>query len=88
MQLASAIAEAHKERVSDIVVLNASRHPDTPLGIRAHFISSDWSLLLAMATLPQVLRNIRIELIEESAPAGTPLSTDSSSQSSVEGELK
>ena len=88
MQLASAIAEAHKERVSDIVVLNASRHPDTPLGIRAHFISSGWSLLLAMATLPQVLRSIRIELIEASGAAGTTLSTDANSQSSAEGELK
>jgi hypothetical protein len=37
-----------------------------PLGIRSHFISSGWSLLLAMATLPQVLRNIQIELIETS----------------------
>jgi len=52
--------------VSDIVVLNASRHPDMPSGIRSHFISSGWSLLLAMATLPQVLRNIQIELIETS----------------------
>jgi len=64
MQLASAIAEAHKDRVSDIVVLNASHHPDIPLGIRAHFISSGWPLLLMIAVLPQVLRNIRIELIE------------------------
>ena len=66
VQFASAMAEAHKEWVSDIVVLNASPHPDMPLGIRSHFISSGWSLLLAMATLPQVLRNIRIELIETS----------------------
>src|SRR3954453_19102806 len=66
VELASAMAEAHKEWVSDIVVLNASPHPDMPLGIRSHFISSGWSLLLAMATLPQVLRNIQIELIETS----------------------
>jgi len=66
VQFASAMAEAHKEWVSDIVVLNASRHPDMPSGIRSHFISSGWSLLLAMAALPQVLRNIRIELIETS----------------------
>jgi hypothetical protein len=64
VELASAMAEAHKEWVSDIVVLNASPHPDMPTGIRSHFISSGWSL--AMATLPQVLRNIRIELIETS----------------------
>jgi hypothetical protein len=76
MQLASAIAEAHREWVSDLVVLNASRHLDAPLGIRAHFISSGWSLLLAMATLPQVLRNIQNESI------------DANSQSSAEGEPK
>ena len=88
MQLASAIAEAHREWVSDLVVLNASRHLDAPLGIRAHFISSGWSLLLAMATLPQVLRNIQIELIEASAPVGIPRSIDANSQSSAEGEPK
>jgi 3-oxoadipate enol-lactonase len=64
MQLASAIAEAHRDWVSDIVVLNVSHHPDLPLGIRAHFISSGWWLFPAIAALPQVLRNIRIELIE------------------------
>ncbi len=63
---ASAMAEAHKASVSDIVVLNASSHPDMPPGIRSHYISSGWSLLPAMAALPQVLRDIRIELIEAS----------------------
>jgi pimeloyl-ACP methyl ester carboxylesterase len=60
----SAIAETHKDLVSDIVLLNASRRLDMPLGVRAHFISSVWSVLFAMTALPQVLRNIRIELIE------------------------
>jgi pimeloyl-ACP methyl ester carboxylesterase len=64
MQLASAIAEAHRDGVSDVVVLNASQHPDVPPGIRTHFISSGWSLFPAWAALPQVLRNIPIELIE------------------------
>jgi hypothetical protein len=64
MQLASAIAEAHRNRVSDVVILDASQHPDVPPGIRAHFISSGWSLFPALAALPQVLRNIPIELIE------------------------
>jgi 3-oxoadipate enol-lactonase len=88
IQLASAIAEAHKERVSDLVVLNASHHPGMPAGIRAHFISSGWSLLLAMATLPQVLRNIRIELIEASSPVGATRSTVADRQLAAEGELK
>jgi hypothetical protein len=65
LQFASVIAETHKDRVSDIVVLNASHHPDMPLGIRTHFILSGWSLLLAIAALPQVLRDIRIELVED-----------------------
>jgi pimeloyl-ACP methyl ester carboxylesterase len=73
-QLASAIAEANKELVSDIVVLNASQHPDMPPGIRSHFISSGWSRLVALATLPQVLRDIRIELIEAPSPARAPQS--------------
>ena len=64
IQLASAIAEAHSDRVSDVIVLDASRHPDVPQGVRAHFISSGWSLFPASAALPQVLRNIPIELIE------------------------
>jgi len=63
-QFVSAIAEAHKDLVSDIVLLNTSRRLDIPLGVRAYFISSVWSLLFAMTALPQVLRNIRIELIE------------------------
>jgi hypothetical protein len=63
VRFASAIAQAHKDRVSDIVVLDSSRRLDLPLGVRAHFISLGWSLLFAMAALPQVLRNIRIELI-------------------------
>jgi hypothetical protein len=33
-------------------------------GIRTHFIASGWSLFPALAALPQVLRDIRIELIE------------------------
>ena len=68
MRVASAIGETHKDLISDIVVLNASDHPDVPVAIRAHFISSGWSLSLAIATLPQVLRNIRIELIEAPGP--------------------
>jgi pimeloyl-ACP methyl ester carboxylesterase len=64
MRLAAATAGGHKDLVSDIIVLNASHDPDLPLGIRAHFVSSGWSPLLAMATLPQVLRDIRIEVIE------------------------
>jgi hypothetical protein len=88
LQHASAVAETHKDRVSDIVVLNASHHPDMPPGIRAHFISSGWSLLLAMATLPQVLRSIQIELVEATAPGGAPQSRAANRRLSAEGEPK
>lgn len=64
VRAASAIATAHRHLISDIVVLNASDHPDVPAGVRAHFITAGWSLTLAMAALPPVLRKIRIELIE------------------------
>jgi hypothetical protein len=76
MQRASLMAEAQKDRLSDIVVLNASQHPDTLPGIRSHFISSGWSLPVAMAKLPQVLRDIRIELVDESSSVGAPRSMD------------
>ena len=64
MRIAASIAGGQKDLVSDIIVLNASHDPDLQRGIRAHFVSSGWSPLLAMATLPRVLRDIRIELIE------------------------
>src|ERR1700676_479311 len=58
--LVSRIAEFHRDWVSDVVVLNASYRSDMLFGVRLHFISSGWSLLFAMAVLPQVLRDIRI----------------------------
>jgi len=64
LPLASKIAEVHKDWVSDVVVFDASHRPDMPHGIRAHFISSSLSLFFAISALPQVLRNIRIELLE------------------------
>jgi pimeloyl-ACP methyl ester carboxylesterase len=95
MQLASAVVEAHRDRVSDIVVLNASHHPDVPPDIPAHFISSGWSLSLAIAALPQVLRDIQIELIEvpdsvapETGYRDEPESTRANRQLSAEGERR
>jgi pimeloyl-ACP methyl ester carboxylesterase len=90
MRFASAIAEIHKDRVSDIVVLNSSPPSDLPPGIRAHFISSGWPLFFAMAALPQVLRNIRIELIEEpdALAQGYSVSPHSKRELSAEGEQK
>jgi pimeloyl-ACP methyl ester carboxylesterase len=86
VQVASAVAEAHKDWVSDIVVLNASHHPGMPPGIRSHFISSGWSLPLAMAKLPQVLRDIRIELIEAPGSIDATRSMEIAHRLSAEGE--
>jgi pimeloyl-ACP methyl ester carboxylesterase len=70
MHLGSELADIRKDWVSDIVVLNASPRSDVPLGVRSHFISSSWSLLFAMTALPQVLRDIQIELIGASGSIG------------------
>jgi nucleotide-binding universal stress UspA family protein len=75
LPLASRIAEAHRDWVSDLIVLNASRQSDAPPGVRAHFISSGWSLFFAMAALPRVLRNIRIELIDPASSCYAPKTT-------------
>jgi pimeloyl-ACP methyl ester carboxylesterase len=68
MQIALRLAATHKDWVSDIILLNASHCADTPAGVRAHFIASGWSLLAVTTALPQLLRNIRIELIDASSP--------------------
>jgi 3-oxoadipate enol-lactonase len=68
MQTALKIAATHKDWLSDIVLLNAPRQLNTPAGIRAHFIASGWSWLPVITALPQLLRNIQIELIEASSP--------------------
>ncbi len=95
MQLASAIADVHKNWVSDVVILNASHRSDMPLGVRAHFISFGWSLLFAMAALPRVLRNIRIELIDApgsvaltSGDCSSPLRPHTKRQLSAEGDQR
>jgi pimeloyl-ACP methyl ester carboxylesterase len=57
-------AEENKSRISDVVVLDAPRASDAD-GVRTHFISSGWPQLYGAVALPQLLRNIAIELIEE-----------------------
>jgi pimeloyl-ACP methyl ester carboxylesterase len=68
MQIALKIAATHKDWVSDIVLLNAPRQLDAPAGIRAHSITSGWSLLPVTTELPRLLRNIQIELVDASNP--------------------
>jgi pimeloyl-ACP methyl ester carboxylesterase len=63
-------AKAHRDRISDVIILQASHRPNTA-DLSVHLLSSHWSPLQAMIGLPQILRSIRIELIEESED--TPL---------------
>ena len=86
--LAADIARANNDWVSDIIVLNASRHLDVPLGIRSHFISPSWSLLLGPVKLLQVLRSIPIELIGATDCDHTSMIDRIECQLSAEGELE
>jgi len=95
MPLVTRIGQAHEHWVSDIVVLNASYQARKPHDVRAHFISSGWSSFDAMATLPPVLRNIRIELIKapnsgeaESTNCDLPPPSHAARQLSAKGEQK
>jgi hypothetical protein len=57
-------AEAQSEKVSDVIVFGASPDSKRPDGIRTHFLSSAWPMPHAMLELPQLLRNIAIELLK------------------------
>jgi hypothetical protein len=63
MPLALRAAGAHKERISDIVILEAPHRSNTD-DLRVHFMSSGWSVLHTMMELPRLLGNIGIELID------------------------
>jgi len=65
MPLVLRAADAHSERVSDIVILEAPHRTSTN-GVRIHFISTGWSVLHTMMELPRLLGNIGIELIDVS----------------------
>jgi pimeloyl-ACP methyl ester carboxylesterase len=62
LSLALASAKAHPGRVSDLVVLGTPIGTETADGIRSHFISVGWPL--ALTTLPSLLRELPIELLE------------------------
>jgi pimeloyl-ACP methyl ester carboxylesterase len=65
MGVALRVAEQQSERVSDVVVFDPPFRPKTSNGVHLHYISSGWSGLRGMIELPQLLRNIGIELIDE-----------------------
>jgi pimeloyl-ACP methyl ester carboxylesterase len=77
MPLALRAASAHRERISDIVVLQAPRRSSTD-DVRMHFISTGWSMLSTMMELSQLLGNIGIELIDvsKSTESGVGLRVD------------
>ena len=64
LPLALRVAEERKERISDVVVFDASCDAKPANGIRMHFIYSGWSALPGVAQLSRLLRNIGIELID------------------------
>lgn len=66
MPQALRIAALHRERISDVVIFGAPRKHATD-GVRAHYVSSGWSLLKGIVELPRILRSIGIELIEDAA---------------------
>jgi pimeloyl-ACP methyl ester carboxylesterase len=68
MPMALRAADTHRERVSDIVILQALHQPSTD--VRIHFISTGWSVLNTMMELPRLLGNIGIELIDDSNLSG------------------
>lgn len=61
------MAALHPECISDVVIFAAPRKHATE-SVRAHYVSSSWSLMEGVVELPRILRGIGIELIEE---AGT-----------------
>ena len=69
------LAAAHRNRalVSDVIVFDARNRPTTD-GLRVHFLRSGWPPLNGIVELPQLLRCIGIELIEEMGWTGMPCS--------------
>jgi len=56
-------AEIQQDRVSDVVVFGASPREAPSNGVRTHYIASGLPTPHAMLELPQLLRNIGIELL-------------------------
>jgi 3-oxoadipate enol-lactonase len=69
LPLALRAAERRKESVSDVVVFDAPDRGKLKTIVRTHFISSGWSALSGVVQLPHLLRNISIELIDDSVEA-------------------
>lgn len=69
MSQALRTAALHPELISDVVIFEAPSKRGAE-NVRAHYVSSGWSLTRGIVELPHVLRNIGIELIDD-AVAGT-----------------
>jgi pimeloyl-ACP methyl ester carboxylesterase len=63
LPLALRVADRQTEKVSDIVVFDPPHRLGRSSGVRMHYVSAGWSVLQAIVELPQLLRNIGIELI-------------------------
>jgi hypothetical protein len=64
MTRAPRTADIYREWISDVVVFEPPYRPITE-GLRIHFVSSGWSVLHGMIELRRLLRDIDIELIDE-----------------------
>jgi pimeloyl-ACP methyl ester carboxylesterase len=67
LSLVLRVAEDRKEKVSDVVVFDATNPAKTKNGVRTHFIYSGWSALPGIVQLQHLLRSIGIELIDAQA---------------------
>jgi hypothetical protein len=77
--------DLHREWISDVIIYEASHRPVTP-GFRTHFVASGWSALHGMIELPQLLRSISIELIEDSGLEATHIASQPAIPTMAEDE--
>jgi pimeloyl-ACP methyl ester carboxylesterase len=73
LPLALRAAEDRKERVSDVIVIDASDRATQKSSIRTHFIPSSWLAFPDIMELSRLLRDIRIELIDDPASIEFPI---------------
>ena len=78
-------ADSHREWISDVIIYEAPHRPVTP-DVRTHFVASGWSVLHGMIELPQLLRTISIELIEESGQEATDIASQPAIRTMAEDE--
>jgi pimeloyl-ACP methyl ester carboxylesterase len=87
LPLALRAAEDRKERVSDVIAIDASDRATQKGSMRTHFISASWLAFPDIMELPRLLRDIRIELIDDSASMKFSIADRTSARVSSESQL-